>query len=254
MVVARAHGYDCFFDRGFHAHRKEQFCGLDSIYTISSAGKDDLVSQGCKPDIIHVARLGTIKDSDSLNPYEQKDEKTIVSCSNIVDLKRLDLLIDALSGIEDIPINWIHFGDGVLKKSIQALAEEKLGGKTNISYVFMGWTAHEMILQFYKKHPIDLFVNCSDVEGVPVSIMEAMSYGIPCVARDVGGNSEIVNNNNGVLLSSDCSIEDLRDAVKLMLYMPNIDYLKVRNGAFNAYSERYNAEKNYASFFEEMVM
>ena len=253
-VVARTHGYDCFFDRGFHAHRKEQFHGLDAIYTISNAGKDDLIAQGCRPEIIHVARLGIIKESESLNPYEQRDEKTLVTCSNIVDLKRLDLLINALSGVEDITINWIHFGDGVLRHSIQALAEEKLGRKKNISFEFKGWTAHERILQFYKEHPIDVFVNCSDVEGVPVSIMEAMSYGIPCIARDVGGNREIVNNDNGILLSSNCFVEELRDAIKQMLHMLSVDYLKERDSALNTYLERYNANKNYASFFEEMVM
>lgn len=40
----------------------------------------------------------------------------------------------------------------------------------------------------------------SDSEGIPVSIMEAMSFGIPVIARNVGGMSEIVNEENGLLL------------------------------------------------------
>ena len=45
--------------------------------------------------------------------------------------------------------------------------------------------------------PVDLFLTVSANEGIPVSIMEAQSFGIPVIATDVGGISEIVNNVNG---------------------------------------------------------
>lgn len=46
----------------------------------------------------------------------------------------------------------------------------------------------------------DLFVNMSLSEGIPVSIMEAISFGIPIIATNVGGNAEIVNDETGVLI------------------------------------------------------
>lgn len=54
----------------------------------------------------------------------------------------------------------------------------------------------------YSEHPVDVFINLSTNEGVPVSIMEAISFDIPIVATDVGGTSEIVTDETGILVSS----------------------------------------------------
>ncbi|EEJ39686.1 glycosyltransferase, group 1 family protein, partial [Limosilactobacillus vaginalis DSM 5837 = ATCC 49540] len=49
----------------------------------------------------------------------------------------------------------------------------------------------------------DIFVLSTHYEGLPISIIEAMAYGLPVLATDVGGNSEMVKNNiNGFLFSS----------------------------------------------------
>ena len=44
------------------------------------------------------------------------------------------------------------------------------------------------------------FINVSSSEGVPVSIMEAMTFVISVITTDLGGNTEIVNEQNGWLL------------------------------------------------------
>lgn len=56
----------------------------------------------------------------------------------------------------------------------------------------------------------------SDSEGIPVSIMEAMSFGIPVIARNVGGMSEIVNEENGLLLEND-DAEDAASKISSLL-------------------------------------
>ncbi len=252
-IFSRTHGYDCFYERGFHAHRKEQFAYLDRIFTISEAGKADLIMQGCKPERIRTFRLGVIKPNDIINPYVKSIKKTIVTCSSIIKLKRLDLLVEALSMINDIEIHWVHFGDGVLKDSLVSLTKGKLGDKENITYDFKGWVSQVKILEFYQNYSIDLFLNCSDVEGIPVSIMEALSYGIPCIARDVGGNREIVSNDNGLLLQNCCSAEELKFAIIKLLTLSQERYITLRNNALNTYGNMFDANKNYTAFFEEMV-
>ena len=64
---------------------------------------------------------------------------------------------------------------------------------------------------------MNLFINLSDSEGIPVTIMDAFSVGIPVIARDVGGISEIVSNQNGVLLSSNGDIEEAQEALNTVL-------------------------------------
>ena len=48
------------------------------------------------------------------------------------------------------------------------------------------------MLDYYKNNIIDIFINLSASEGIPVSIMDAISFGIPCIATNVGGTGEIV--------------------------------------------------------------
>jgi len=66
----------------------------------------------------------------------------------------------------------------------------------------------------------DLFVMSSDKEGLPLSLGEAMAYGIPCIATDVGGNKEIVSHGQTGLLVKPRSPEQLAEAIDYLLAHP----------------------------------
>jgi glycosyltransferase involved in cell wall biosynthesis len=72
---------------------------------------------------------------------------------------------------------------------------------------------HDAVRDFYLTQPVDVFVNASTTEGVPVSIMEAMSFGVPVVATDVGGTGELVNSRNGALLVPNPTPAEIADAI-----------------------------------------
>lgn len=48
---------------------------------------------------------------------------------------------------------------------------------------------NQLVYDFYRNNDVDVFVNLSESEGIPVSIIETISFGVPVVATDVGGNS-----------------------------------------------------------------
>lgn len=51
---------------------------------------------------------------------------------------------------------------------------------------------------------MDIFVLCSDHEGMPMALLEALALGVPTLSRSVGGVSEVITNGvNGVLIQSD---------------------------------------------------
>ena len=164
-----------------------------------------------------------------------------------------DLLVNALADDNlKHQIKWVHFGDGSQSEEIFALAHNLLDGRENLNYEFKGRKSKKEILNFYSENDISLFINCSDTEGIPVSVMEAMSYGIPAIARDVGCNREIVNNSCGALLPSTVTAADLVQGINMILSENKNIYNNKRTAARKTVCDRYNAEKNYDLFYNEI--
>lgn len=250
--ISRGHGFDIYLERNEHKYiplRNEVFRGLDLICPISEDGVTYLAMH--YPDIIHklsLSRLGTI-DHGMCVPGKH-DRLVIVSCSNIIPVKRIERLIDALSLLTNEEIEWIHFGTGILKKEIQDYAMNQLMGK--VKFNFIGAVDNSELMKWYRINPVDVFVNVSESEGIPVSIMEAMSFGIPCIATDVGGTAEIVEDGvNGYLISSNEHTSKLL-AEKLLLMINQGEKEKgiMRNNARHMWEEKYSAEINYQDFYK----
>jgi glycosyltransferase involved in cell wall biosynthesis len=63
----------------------------------------------------------------------------------------------------------------------------------------------------------DILVLCSDHEGLPMALLEALSLGVPVVARDVGGISEALKDGvNGILVASANSVALAEACVRLL--------------------------------------
>ena len=256
--ICRAHGGDCFFDREYVPWRKDVINRIDKIFSISAGGKDDLILHygsgiGDIDTKIGVSRLGVDIPSFVKEASYFCNEKTIVTCSNVIPLKRLDLMIRALAD-ESISrrIRWVHFGDGSQFEEIAALADQCLGRSDHVTYEFKGRTPKNEILDFYQKNDVALFINCSDVEGIPVSIMEAMSYGIPAVARDVGCNRELVNDTCGALLPGEITSGELAKCIDRLLNENEEVNRQKRTAAVQTVRKYYNAAENYRTFLCEI--
>ena len=163
-----------------------------------------------------IARLG-VNMSEIIPVQSDISAFRIVTCSALKRIKRLDLLVQALELIEtSVPVVWTHFGWGPEGEKIRALCINTLAGRESIKWEFVGEIENTKILSYYESNYVDLFINVSDYEGIPVSIMEAMAFGIPCFARDVGGNSEIViDGSTGYLIRKEASVREI--ANKLIL-------------------------------------
>lgn len=85
----------------------------------------------------------------------------------------------------------------------------------------------------------------SSSEGIPVSIMEATSFGIPTVALNVGGVGEIVNERNGMLLGQ---VATPREIAVAITSIDNKNSVQFRRQVKEVWDERYNADKNYVQF------
>ena len=184
-----------------------------------------------------VNRLGVY--DHGLNPSNQSGIITIVSCSNLIPLKRVHLIIEALMHLKE-NVSWIHFGDGVEMKVLKELSQKL---PSNINTEFRGRIENKKILEFYQMKHVDLFMNVSETEGVPVSIMEALSFGIPCFATNVGGTSEIINDTVGKLVEKDFNIEILSNFI--ITIRQRSESFQLRENARLQWSRLCDAETNY---------
>lgn len=254
-TVCRAHGADLYDDRkksGYLPFRTKIVKTVDNVYTISDNGYSYLSSLYAEQkDKIKLSYLGT-KDYGINNDTKDKKNIRIASCSYVVPVKRLNLIIDALSIIDVDNIEWIHLGGGNDLAAMKAYADRKLAGR--IKYEFKGNMANGDIIEFYKKNYIDLFINFSESEGLPVSIMEAMSFGIPVIATDVGGTADaVIPGYTGYLIDKDFRINEAADKITDFITMPISEHQKFRINSRNFWEKHFFAESNYIDFAEELI-
>ena len=256
IAVSRCHGYDVFetrADDGYLPFRKLLLRSLDMVFPIASMEKKYLrETYPSYAKNIMVARLGTtLEEKDKMEAKELQEKKTlrIVSCSNIISLKRLPIMIDAFSKIEDIPIEWTHIGSGNQKDRVLRLCKEKLGA--NIDYKFLGQISNLEVKKIYQEKKFHLFLNMSETEGLPVSIMEAASFGIPVIATDVGGTSEILcNGKNGYLVPANVTADEVAGFIRKIYHMEMDEYNQLRTNSYKIWKKHYQAEENYRKFIQ----
>lgn len=254
VAVSRVHGFDLYEERhegGYIPYRRWLLRNLDAVYPISQNGCEYLKSKYPSfGDKIHLARLGT-------NRYEGKTYQRkkgilrIVSCFNVVPVKRAERILSTLEGIQDIEIEWVHYGAG---KGLAELRENALKRlPSNVHTQFKGFILNKALMEEYTSRDFDIFLNVSASEGVPVSIMEAMSFGIPVIATKVGGTGEIVEEGvNGFLLDASFADSDLRKLLLRIHKMTDDEYMAFRKNAVRVWSERCSAESLYCDFWNEM--
>jgi len=247
-AISRMHGWDVYFEASplnYLPYRHFISKNLSAIFAISEKGKAYAASNWKIENIdkISVARLGVPEQKQ----YPINSEKFIlVSCSNVIPLKRLDLIVKALAEIKKTNITWVHFGDGPRLETIKALATELLTDFIQVE--FMGRVTNQEVVHWYEENKPSLFINVSTTEGIPVSIMEAMSFGIPAIATNVGGNSEIVNSKSGYLVEADISPVELADTIQSFIELPVEKKELKQQASFETWKNNYNAANNFSRF------
>lgn len=253
VKIARAHRIDLYeeeTDINYIPLLKYTFLNLDGIFFISEHGKEYYENRlRVNHPKNQVSRLGVMKPG--FNDVQKTDSVffRIVSCSSLVRVKRIELIISALETLKtERKILWNHFGEGILQSELKNLAQSKLGTLKNIKFQFMGQVPNSKLLEFYAENKVDLFINTSSSEGIPVSMMEAQSYSIPVIATDIGGVRELVKEGTGTLLPVDFKPEYLAKMIQIYANLPEEEENKTRMNAFNNWNINFNASVNYKDF------
>ena len=190
---------------------------FDLILPVSKKLKEELISKRICSTKIKVLR--NIPCLGEVRKHPRKSDDVVVQLGFVGRLsneKGVEILLQAFSRLlEEFRLELHIVGDGPLKKSI----EEKITELKLSSYVKM----HGFVRtpgEIYKK--LDMLVMPSLTEGTPLTLLEAMSFGLPVVASAVGGIPEIINDGDNGILVKPGDVEQLIKKIKQLIVDKNI--------------------------------
>lgn len=254
-----AHSFEVDPQRGKYvkySYNKSKHIYLDGIYFIADRMRliymNELgsINQEVKRKF-YLSYLGSTKEDNRLN-MASDEILNICSCSGLVPIKRIDKLIESLKFWKECPIKWTHLGGGPLMEKTIKQVEELKSVNSLVQVNLKGKLKNEDVKKYYAENPVDLFINVSESEGLPVSIMEATSYGIPILATDVGGTREIVREENGFLLPGDCTSQMIYDKI-LSFYRLSREQKEIcRKNSFKIWYTQFDAQKNIVEFLNKI--
>ncbi|UXP31062.1 glycosyltransferase [Reichenbachiella agarivorans] len=250
-LVSRAHRYDLYeepYNRPYFPFRKTMFDSIDQVFPISKHGEQYLHSKyALGEDKVTLSRLG-VKDGRFTTLNSRDGVFRVVSCSSFMKQKRVDLILNSIAQMADRydkPIEWTHIGDGEFRQEVQQLGERLL--PDHVKWTFLGSIDNSSVIAYYQSNYVDVFVNLSSSEGLPVSMMEVLGCGIPIVATDVGGVDEIVNNHTGVLLDQNVLPQEV--ATQLLRFAPDsTPDLGLKASARAYWESAFRSDYNYEHF------
>jgi len=228
-LITTFYGYDLssyLADKGERVY-DPLFIQGDLFLPISDYFNDRLLILGCPQKKILIHRLGIdIKEFD-FRPRIISDKIKLLTVGRLVDKKGIGYSINAIKHIihnrKDINIEYNVIGDGPNKKRyLEIIEKENLKDKINL----LGSKTHDEVKNFmYDSHiyiqPSITALN-GDKEGTPVSLMEAMSSGMPVISTFHSGIPELVENGVSGYLVEEKNHEMLMDKILYLINNKNL--------------------------------
>ena len=256
--------YDSIFDNierlNDLAVGKETLKEADKIIAVSNATKDYVLSLGAKPEKVKVLHNGVdlVRFRPLAGKREEMRRKLGISQNDIVVLtvRRLvykngiDTLIETanIAVKKNSKITFLVVGKGPDLKNVQ-MRIEQLGIEKN--FRLAGFVRDEDLPFYY--NAADFFVLPSKSgEGLPLVALEAMACGLPVIATNVGGISEILMEDYGKLVPPN----QPELLAKAIFDFSDIDFSSRKKELRAVMEEKYSWDKNVErliEIYEELI-
>jgi len=188
--------------------------------------------------------------SSSINPnnfpkkiaYDIKPPFKLLTVSRLISHKGLDVLFNALS-LVNINYNLTIVGDGKLKNSLVELAKKlNIYKKINI----IEFSKRNEINELMKKN--DLYICSSRIEVAAISLLEAMSVGMPVISTDIGSTKDfVIKNVNGYIFQSE-NFRDLADKIEWICHKEKL--IKFGKNSAKIAREKFDINKNINDYIK----
>jgi glycosyltransferase involved in cell wall biosynthesis len=177
-------------------------------------------------------------------PPEQPAKRglTLLFVGRLAEIKNLPTLIRAVAiavpRVPDLQL-WV-VGHGAERANLDALVEE-LGIQNSVTF----WGERLDVAGFFSA--ADIYCMSSISEGLPMSLLQAMSIGLPSIVTDVGGMAEVVRNANAGITSPVGDADAMAEAIVQLASDPARRSSLAEN-ARTAYRQQFTLESMEASY------
>ena len=210
----------------------------DIVVTPSQHLKNFILNLGFK-NKIEIINNGVLIPEENTNIFTN-DQINITIVSRLVSHKNIDKIIKAISDLNSPLINLNIIGDGPELNQLQKISLES-NNKDNI--IFHGKLNRDEINHIFLNS--DIYIQASNYEGMPHSLLEAMSYGIPVLCTPVGECKEILGNEDrGYILDLPVSKNNIKSKISEIIAEKDIANKKGERGK-DFINERYNLTNSF---------
>ena len=225
----------------------------DKVYSI--ADKVIAVSDSLKSMLnkhFHVDALvvhNLVGEGFDYNPTSQRSTFNFVTVGSLFHVKGYDILIDAFAKIASVNNNFrlTIVGDGNQRPLLQQLiTKHNLQSKVSL----VGRKSRAEVADILLNS--DVYVSSSRNENFSVSVLEALSIGLPVVATICGGIRECINDSNGLLVPTE-NVDLLSNAMlKISQNISNYNRESIAHDFENRFSTT-SIVNNLVSIFETII-
>lgn len=245
-----AHAND-IFERGLLLRQKAD--RAVKMLTISEFNRAFLESIGVPRERLAVLRCGvSFRFSPPARPFQKQDRYRLGTLGRLVEKKGIDVLIRAIAALQSrtYRIELSIAGDGPLREELMTLADS-LGVAQFVN--FEGALAHGDVATWMRG--LDAFVLAckrdknSDMDGIPVVLMEAMSQSVPVVSTRISGVPELIIHDCTGVLANPNDHHDLSVQIDRLMESPDLRERLVR-GAVAHVEKEFGRDVNLRRLLE----
>lgn len=253
-LVVHFHGYDAYRDdilNSYGKQYKELFSVSTAIIAVSKHMAEQLKNLGCYENKIYHLCCGI--DTTIFIPNPQKKENFIfISCGRFVDKKAPYLTIKAFDLLLRKTPNakLIMIGDGELLQSCKELVQElNISNSVEFKGILNQQEIAELFANVYAFVQHSITTPQNDSEGTPLTILEAMSAGLPIISTKHGGINDVVQDGETGFLVSEQDIEGMANNMYNLILNPAL--AKTMGEKASVYvSQNYTLELYTQKLFE----
>lgn len=251
-MVAIDHGRSSRYPYRASAMRRKASGKLAALYAVSHTRCREICEEiRITPERVRMRYLGCLDNHDPASSVSGGETVFITVCrmERPKRIAQMRSFMVALAVARTTPVRWIVAGEGSLENELDPDGEKP----ANLTIEHLGGLTNGEVHHIYNTRHIDWAMLLSDSEGgAPIALCEAIMHGVPVVANDAGGISEIVDDDCGLLLPYNPTTEEFVRGIAPMLDS-RIRTENLRRGARTRWEARFDASRLRPLWVNELI-